>query len=405
MCAGLVTVDEESNVVRLVHYATQDYFTRTQDKWFPDAQLLSAKLCITYLSYQDFASGICKSFRKFIERKKLHPFYDYAACNWAHHGRQASAYQQMVSFLQKPNEVSVSAQALQTSTCGWVSRSPGEITGLHLAAYLGLNEVVPYLLGNLNSKDINGRTPLSRAAMGGQEDVVQLLLATEKVNPDSRDYGGRTPLSWAAAGGHEAVVQLLLATEGVNADSNDSNNRTLLSWAAENGREAVVQLLLATEGVNPNSKDSSGWTPLSWAAWKGHRAVVQLLLATEGIDPNSKDSNGQTPLSWAAENGHEAIVQILLATEGVDADAADFFGQTAVSWAAEEGREAIVQLLLATKGADSDSEYLAPLVWTVDYGSLERSDTQDNTFDKSAGPYAYGSPDYGSPDRSDTFNG
>ncbi|KAI1192144.1 hypothetical protein F5B17DRAFT_437029 [Nemania serpens] len=220
VCAGLVTVDEESNVVRLVHYATQDYFTRTQDKWFPDAQLLSAKLCITYLSYQDFASGICKSFRKFIERKKLHPFYDYAACNWAHHGRQASAYQQMVSFLQKPNEVSVSAQALQTSTCGWVSRSPGEITGLHLAAYLGLNEA-----------------------------VVQLLLATEGVNPNSKDSSGWTPLSWAAWKGHRAVVQLLLATEGIDPNSKDSNGQTPLSWAAENGHEAIVQILLATEGM------------------------------------------------------------------------------------------------------------------------------------------------------------
>ena len=29
LCAGLVTVDEESSVVRLVHYTTQDYFAHT----------------------------------------------------------------------------------------------------------------------------------------------------------------------------------------------------------------------------------------------------------------------------------------------------------------------------------------------------------------------------------------
>lgn len=29
VCAGLVTVDDESNIIRLVHYKTQEYFERT----------------------------------------------------------------------------------------------------------------------------------------------------------------------------------------------------------------------------------------------------------------------------------------------------------------------------------------------------------------------------------------
>ena len=32
VCAGLVTVDEESNIIRLVHYTTQEYFEQTQGK-------------------------------------------------------------------------------------------------------------------------------------------------------------------------------------------------------------------------------------------------------------------------------------------------------------------------------------------------------------------------------------
>ena len=38
VCAGLVTIDEDSNVIRLVHYTTQEYFERTQSHWFPNAQ-------------------------------------------------------------------------------------------------------------------------------------------------------------------------------------------------------------------------------------------------------------------------------------------------------------------------------------------------------------------------------
>src|SRR5271154_2700548 len=38
VCAGLVTVDEESNIVRLVHYTTQEYFERVRLAWNPGAQ-------------------------------------------------------------------------------------------------------------------------------------------------------------------------------------------------------------------------------------------------------------------------------------------------------------------------------------------------------------------------------
>src|SRR5687767_5347686 len=34
VCAGLVTIDEESGIIRLVHYTTQEYFQRTQARWF-----------------------------------------------------------------------------------------------------------------------------------------------------------------------------------------------------------------------------------------------------------------------------------------------------------------------------------------------------------------------------------
>lgn len=316
MCAGLVTVDEESNIVRLVHYTTQDYFIRTQHKWFPDAELFITTICTTYLSYRDFASGYCKSDQEFEKRLGLHPFYDYAARNWGHHGRKASASQNVVSFLQKPAEVEASSQALLVdSKHRWGDYSqavPKRVAGLHLAAYFGLNEVVATVRGALDSEDSYSQTPLSWAAANGQEAIVRLLLATKQVDPNSRDRHGKTPLWRAVEQGHEAIVRILLATEQIDPNSRDRYGETPLSWAVEQGHEAIVGLLLATERINPGLKSSRhGETPLLRAAANGQEAIVRLLLATEGVDPDSKDDYGHTPLSTAKFFMNEAVVRLL----------------------------------------------------------------------------------------------
>ncbi|KAL2830159.1 hypothetical protein BJY01DRAFT_261001 [Aspergillus pseudoustus] len=49
VCAGLVAVDEKSNVVRLVHYTTQEYVSHRSGDWLFDAGAQMAKICITYI--------------------------------------------------------------------------------------------------------------------------------------------------------------------------------------------------------------------------------------------------------------------------------------------------------------------------------------------------------------------
>ena len=57
VCAGLVTVDEQSDIIRLVHYTTQEYFDQTWATWFPNGQADIAKTCVTYLSFKAFETG------------------------------------------------------------------------------------------------------------------------------------------------------------------------------------------------------------------------------------------------------------------------------------------------------------------------------------------------------------
>jgi hypothetical protein len=61
VCAGLVVVDQESDLIRLVHYTTQEYFERTGDVWNPGGQEHIATTCLTYLSFSALKKDCSKT--------------------------------------------------------------------------------------------------------------------------------------------------------------------------------------------------------------------------------------------------------------------------------------------------------------------------------------------------------
>ena len=79
VCAGLVTIDEESRIIRLVHYTVQEYFSETQRKWFPTAESDITAVCAVYLSFDIFETGFCRTDEEFKERLRANPLYRYAA--------------------------------------------------------------------------------------------------------------------------------------------------------------------------------------------------------------------------------------------------------------------------------------------------------------------------------------
>ncbi|KAH0536261.1 hypothetical protein FGG08_006856, partial [Glutinoglossum americanum] len=295
VCMGLVIIDRDSSIIRLVHYSLQEYFQKPTTTFLSKGEAAIAKTCLAMLSFDEFNKGPCSSDKKLEVRLQKFPLLAYAALNWGHHahGETEEASKEMVlRFLENHLKLSSASQVMLTSGYtynGYSQAFPGRFSGLHMASFFGLETIV------------NG-----------------LLERGDK--PNSMDGYGRTALSRAAENGHEAVVKLLLGVESIDMNSKDwYNGQAALLWAAQNGHEAVVKMLLSVESIDVNSKDEGGKTALLQAALSGHEAVVKLLLGVESIDVNSKDwYNGQTVLLWAARNGHEAVVKLLLGVESID---------------------------------------------------------------------------------------
>lgn len=314
VCAGLVIVDEESNIIRLVHYTTQEYFERTQDRWFPNAETGITISCVTYVSFLPFQSGILTNDKELDSRLKSNPLYAYAATYWGQHAYKAfesssnntssRLCQQVLAFLENPALVESSSQLVaNVGQHFWYTFRNTlflkNVRGVHLAAHFGLGSVVMELIRRGQSPDLKdsyGRSALEWAATNGQAGVVKALLDVFGVDCDLRDFSGRTPLSQAAENGEDAVVRLLLDSGKVDVNSQDNYGRTPLSWAAENGRESTVSLLLGNDLVNVDCTDRTSRTPLMWAAAKGHAGVAQLLLDTGKVDVNARDMLGESAL-------------------------------------------------------------------------------------------------------------
>jgi ankyrin repeat protein len=362
LCAGLVTVDEESTIIRLVHYTTQEFFERTQNRWFPDAETEITAVCITYLSFDTFNSEGCWTAKALKERLRENPLYDYAAKNWGRHARVASeaAKQLILSFLDSGNLLSASTQV--THGLEWLFLSPKfaprqwHMAGVHVAAYFGLEKEMEALLHSghdLNARDTMNMTPLLLAAKYGQEAIVKLLLEKGSDIEMEVDNNGftYTPLMFASKRGHEAVVKLLVQ-QGAKIDMQDNGGFTPLMEAIAEGHEAVVKLLIQ-QGAELDVMDYRGYTPLTRAAAMRSQTMVKLLLEQD-VDREAKAYSSHTALLVAIMYRDEAIVKLLL-KQGAEVEAKTKLGQTALLEAVGYGDEAIVKLLLK-QGAEVEAK-------------------------------------------------
>ena len=374
---GLVTVDERSSTVRLVHFTLQEYLV-AHPSLFVTPHSMMAEICLTYLNFQ----SVCELSPTIGTIPSTMPFLHYASCYWGFHASKeigGNVECLALQLLQRDaNHIWVDILLREEKVCflSWEDRVYGrsphlsEFTGLHGVTYMGIVQVAIAMLDmkkwDLNGRDSKGQTPLIWAAKHGKSDLAKLLLGQQDVDPTLPDKQGLTPLIHAARAGHHDVVKLLLGHRNANPDSPDKCGRTPLSYAAGSGHESGVKISL---GWNP---DSPRWAPAPQAAGNIYETTVKLLLQWESVNSDSPDQDGRTPLSYAAESGCEGVVKLLLEQGSVDSNSSDENGRTPLSHAADFGREGVVRLLLQRGDVDPKfpSRYgMTPLLYAVQSGN------------------------------------
>ena len=364
-CQGLIVVDKEASMVRLIHFTLREYIL-AHPELFGAAHSIMAEVCLSYLNSHQVTAFSARyphslwvgPYREYFSLHFGTPFLEYSSLYWGIHAKRSlsdCAKQLALRLFDNYSNHISTGILLNTEKSHYFDvgpHNPSLFGGLHSASFLGILEIVATLLEvegcDINKTDCTGGTPLKWAALNGHEEVVKILLGRDDVNPDKPDYGGRTPLWWAANKGHAEVVKILLGRNDVNPNKPDpATGLTPLWFAAFNGHVEMVKILLGRDDVDSNTEFHRNGTLLQRAIQWGQRGVVRALLERSDINPDRPNMSGRTLLWYAAEDGDEELVKILLGRDDVNPDNPNIFGQTPLWCAALNGHEGVVQMLLA----------------------------------------------------------
>ena len=167
VCAGLLTIDAESNLVRLVHFTAQEYFERNRFEKFPSAQASILMTCITYLSLRPFNLGPCNDAASLRHRLDHYPLLEYAALNWGNHACGSPEEEFRDDILRFLGSKIFMASACQAACLhehyGIYDRYPRDVPEVVTVAKFGLTKIFNHLQAErytLDASDSNDMTAL-----------------------------------------------------------------------------------------------------------------------------------------------------------------------------------------------------------------------------------------------------
>ena len=188
---------------------------------------------------------------------------------------------------------------------------------------------------SLFSRDVQGDTPLHKAARNGHSAILESMLdfrpssigETSYLEKRTPTYGARgsgtamrpgsTALHLAADAGHVECVKILLENGADIESKMHLLHETPLYLAAKQGHEEVVQYLLQKR-ASPYVRARDNTIALEVAVFRGHDGVVRALLEYDyrRLGFNSNNTEMALLIETAAERGYEAVLRALL--EGIN---------------------------------------------------------------------------------------
>ncbi|KAK1855763.1 ankyrin repeat protein [Colletotrichum chrysophilum] len=343
VCAGLVTIEDESMIIRLVHYTAQEFFQRASETYFPGYHAIMASICVKYVCIVYHSPGYRDRFNLW-DKSSSYPFLSYASHGWGYHTVQGCCLcKDVETFLLHHEDIMQSLSSFKTLSTLTSSSKKFPESGLGWAAFYGIDEAIDVFRQKrrvVNATDSSGMTPMFYAAIEGKITFMRLLF---KFSANLSHKSQHNLLHLAARLGNSDVVGLLLE-QGADADRQDSDQRTpLIIAVVSNHLSAARKLLLG--GAPIGTLGRGGRTALHEAAVFDRVDIAEVLLQF-GAQVESHDDKGQTPLGIAARSGSEALASLLLAHGGL-INAGSKFDKSPLLLARQDW---MIQLLIAKSG-------------------------------------------------------
>ena len=129
---GLIRTDTGSGSTSLVHHTLQEYLKKYPGKLVSQPETKLARVCLTYLTFDEFQGGPCNDGESLERRLQKYCFLGYASSHWGSHFRENQDDDEGMGLLQEllrdSRKLSSSLQtthmAPKRRIRGWYNRFP-----------------------------------------------------------------------------------------------------------------------------------------------------------------------------------------------------------------------------------------------------------------------------------------
>ncbi|KAF5264692.1 hypothetical protein FOXYS1_4515 [Fusarium oxysporum] len=211
-------------------------------------------------------------------------------------------------------------------------------------------------------------SPFLLAVYQKDDDMVDLLLHTGRIDIGVMTRDGKTPFFLAVQLGCLGIAKLLLDTGKVGFNLENFEEISLPLRSTIDEFQVMNKACFSSQSRYSTRNWSSDelWRCFWWTIICGKLRMTKLFLEESWVDVHKEDAGGQTPLLWAIQSNKEDVVKVLLSSDRVNVSFRDKTGRTAFWLAVENRMDSMIQLLLGSARFDiqhEDDETAQMLFW------------------------------------------